>query len=194
MSGTSFLISLERFERTAVDPSSSFLLLRTCLPSPPSSLPFLTRFLPPSPPPSLTPNSNIRIHTPFPVDSLSPAPSAEAELAKTYLDSTGRPTIVMEKNDCSDRHGAEVVVSCRYLRSRSRVLFAERSLTSLRFPPSLFSTSPHHQIIYTLSPLRDLLQKPLAVAGVLLIIFLSIIGAKRIDWSIPGEQSKGKKE
>lgn len=120
-------------------------------------------------------------------------------MTKTYLDSTGRPTIVMEKKDCSDRHGADVVVRSPSLRSPSlsRLVSEWDSLTS--FPPlyslSLyFSTSPFKQITYTLSPLRDLLQKPLAVAGVLFIIFLSIIGAKRIDWSIPGEQRKGKKE
>lgn len=45
------------------------------------------------------------MHTPFPVDSLS-----ESQLTKTYLDSIGRPTVVLTKTNCSDRHGGEVIV------------------------------------------------------------------------------------
>lgn len=60
---------------------------------------------------SLASHSNVRVHLPFPVDSISPAEGQQPILRKTYLDSTGRPTIVLKKKDCSDRHGADVLVS-----------------------------------------------------------------------------------
>lgn len=62
----------------------------------------------------------IRVHTPFPVDSLSfptEAPSlfvtSQPGYFKTYLDSTGRPTIVITKANCNDRHGGSIIVSSR---------------------------------------------------------------------------------
>ncbi|GAA5895738.1 hypothetical protein JCM6882_001367 [Rhodosporidiobolus microsporus] len=109
---------------------------------------------------------NIHVHLPFPVSSLrlpshTPAPffgpdalprgaqsNADGTLVRTFLDSTGRPTVVMEKAGVTDRHGGEVIIE------------------------------------YDLPPLVDLLQKPLACATALGSIFLLIIGAKRLRWSI----------
>lgn len=64
--------------------------------------------------------------------------------------------------------------------------------------PSPSSPLPRSlQITYHLSPLRDLLQKPLAIAAVLGLVFGAIIFAKQLDWAIPGavvvvEGGKGK--
>ncbi|GAA5963949.1 hypothetical protein JCM21900_004081 [Sporobolomyces salmonicolor] len=85
---------------------------------------------------------NIRVTPPFLVDSHS------AGLARSYLDSTGRPTVVLEKKSCTDRHGGEVLIE------------------------------------YDLPLVTDLLQKPLACAGVLSSIFLATIVAKRLKWGI----------
>jgi len=59
---------------------------------------------------------DIAVHAPFPLTSLSFPSSAsdgsknEGTVAWTYLDSTGRPTVVMTKRACSDRHGQDVLV------------------------------------------------------------------------------------
>ena len=60
---------------------------------------------------------NIQVHTPFPVDALS-VPSGPGKLlswapgyTKSFLDSTGRPTVVIRKANCTDRHGGDVVVT-----------------------------------------------------------------------------------
>ncbi|GAA6061801.1 hypothetical protein JCM10212_004857 [Sporobolomyces blumeae] len=47
---------------------------------------------------------NIRAVPPFPVEE------QPLKTVKTYLDSTGRPTIVMEKTGCTDRHAADVLI------------------------------------------------------------------------------------
>ncbi|GAA6050381.1 hypothetical protein JCM3770_004010 [Rhodotorula araucariae] len=94
---------------------------------------------------------NIAVHAPFPLTSLSvpasPTPAAE-NLAWTYLDSTGRPTVVLTKHACTDRHGADVLIE------------------------------------YTLSPLTDALQKPLACAGVLFTLFAAVMAARRVSCTI----------
>ncbi|BGO94442.1 hypothetical protein NBRC10512_003816 [Rhodotorula toruloides] len=66
---------------------------------------------------------DISVHPPFPLASLSLPPSTPLPLfsriptikeggnvAWTYLDSTGRPTVVMTKQGCTDRHGGEVYI------------------------------------------------------------------------------------
>ncbi len=60
---------------------------------------------------------NIQVHLPFPVDSLS-IPSGPGRLlswapgyTKSFLDSTGRPTVVIAKANCTDRHGGDVVLT-----------------------------------------------------------------------------------
>lgn len=57
---------------------------------------------------------DISVHAPFPLTSLSfpstASPATEGNVAWTYLDSTGRPTVVMTKRACSDRHGQDVLV------------------------------------------------------------------------------------
>ena len=60
---------------------------------------------------------NIRVHTPFPVDTLEfptqlPSfwPGEQEGYVKTYLDTTGRPTVVLKKANCGDRHGGDVLV------------------------------------------------------------------------------------
>ncbi|KAM0791830.1 hypothetical protein ACM66B_004089 [Microbotryomycetes sp. NB124-2] len=48
--------------------------------------------------------TNVRVHPPFAV-------SLEVgELTRTYLDTTGRPTVVLRKQHCSDRHGGLVII------------------------------------------------------------------------------------
>ncbi|GAA5821677.1 hypothetical protein JCM11251_000966 [Rhodosporidiobolus azoricus] len=109
---------------------------------------------------------NIRVSLPFPLSSLrvpsvTPVPffgpnslprgssrNDDGTVVKTYLDFVGRPTVVMEKEGVTDRHGGEVIIE------------------------------------YDLPPLVDLLQKPLACATALGSIFLLVIGAKRLRWSI----------
>lgn len=112
------------------------------------------------------------MHTPFPVDSLSfptAAPSIFAHTnpgyVKTYLDSTGRPTIVMKKLHCTDRNNGLVIVS------------------SSSAPPCPYSCSlMAWQIEYTASAWLDVLQKPTAIAVVLGSFFFATILAKRIQW------------
>ncbi|GAA5853883.1 hypothetical protein JCM8547_007484 [Rhodosporidiobolus lusitaniae] len=68
---------------------------------------------------------NILVHPPFPIDSISypafvpslfgassvPRPGNEGgTVVKTYLDSTGRPTVVLKKRGVTDRHGGEVII------------------------------------------------------------------------------------
>jgi len=70
--------------------------------------------------PSLTHTNRARrdiaVHAPFPLTSLSypssasDAAASEGSVAWTYLDSTGRPTVVMTKRACTDRHGQDVLV------------------------------------------------------------------------------------
>ncbi|KAK4046931.1 hypothetical protein OIV83_005722 [Microbotryomycetes sp. JL201] len=48
--------------------------------------------------------SNIRVHPPFTVST------ELGQLARSYLDTTGRPTIVLRKQNCSDRHGGLVII------------------------------------------------------------------------------------
>ncbi|GAA5928356.1 hypothetical protein JCM3775_000585 [Rhodotorula graminis] len=97
---------------------------------------------------------DIAVHAPFPLTSLSFPSSAsdgsknEGTVAWTYLDSTGRPTVVMTKRACSDRHGQDVLIE------------------------------------YTLPPLADAFQKPLACATVLFALFVAIIMAKRVSCGI----------
>ncbi|GAA6017787.1 hypothetical protein JCM11491_004619 [Sporobolomyces phaffii] len=47
---------------------------------------------------------NVRAISPYPVDQ------EPLNTVKTYLDSVGRPTIVMEKTGCTDRHGDNVLI------------------------------------------------------------------------------------
>ncbi|BGP42686.1 dolichyl-diphosphooligosaccharide--protein glycosyltransferase subunit 1 [Rhodotorula kratochvilovae] len=95
---------------------------------------------------------DIAVHAPFPLTSLSvpssSSPATGENLAWTYLDSTGRPTVVLTKHACTDRHGGDVLIE------------------------------------YTLPPLADALQKPLACASVLLALFVAIIAAKRVSCGI----------
>ncbi|GAA5988916.1 hypothetical protein JCM11641_002914 [Rhodosporidiobolus odoratus] len=68
---------------------------------------------------------NLNIRTPFPMDHLayptfvpalwgkSSVPrggNEEGTVVKTYLDSTGRPTVVLDKIGCTDMHGGEVFI------------------------------------------------------------------------------------
>lgn len=47
---------------------------------------------------------NVRAIAPFPVEE------KPLTLVKTYLDSVGRPTVIMEKTGCTDRHGENVLI------------------------------------------------------------------------------------
>ncbi|GAA5847255.1 hypothetical protein JCM9279_006159 [Rhodotorula babjevae] len=97
---------------------------------------------------------DIAVHAPFPLTSLSypssavDAPASDDTVTWTYLDSTGRPTVVMTKRACTDRHGQEVLIE------------------------------------YTLPPLADAFQKPLACATVLFALFAAVIMAKRVSCGI----------
>ena len=91
---------------------------------------------------------------PFPVVT-------EQVIHSTFLDTTGRPTVVLRRHACSDRHGQEVLVRWPIL------------------PPSLTLW----QITYRYSLLR-LLQKPIAVATAALAVFLSGMTLRRVRWSI----------
>lgn len=53
-------------------------------------------------------HSNIILSPPFPVDESS------NQTTYTYLDTTGRPTLVLHKTACSEKHGLEVLVSYDY--------------------------------------------------------------------------------
>ncbi|KAK4048985.1 dolichyl-diphosphooligosaccharide--protein glycosyltransferase subunit 1 [Microbotryomycetes sp. JL221] len=97
--------------------------------------------------------SNIKVHTPFPVDAIE-----QGGLTKTYLDTTGRPTVVLRKRNCSDQHGGLVLIE------------------------------------YTLSPLLEVVRKPLAIAVMSFAAFLIIFVSKRIDWSIPGADPNLKRD
>ncbi|GAA5932202.1 dolichyl-diphosphooligosaccharide--protein glycotransferase subunit OST1 [Sporobolomyces koalae] len=88
---------------------------------------------------------NVRTLSPFPVEE------QPLEIVKTYLDSIGRPTVILVKEGCSERHGENVLVE------------------------------------YDLPVLVDLLQKPLACAGVLSTIFLAVIVMKRVSFAIDGK-------
>jgi len=44
---------------------------------------------------------------PFPVVT-------EQVIHSTFLDTTGRPTVVLRRHACSDRHGQEVLITYRY--------------------------------------------------------------------------------
>lgn len=108
----------------------------------------------------------------------------------------------IDRKDCSDRHGADVLVSVTFSsssRARIRVLRgAAPTRSALALCPFLtLGADPSHalhQIAYTLNPLADVLRKPLVVASVLSLVFLAIIGAKQLDWNIPGEVEKTKVE
>ena len=52
--------------------------------------------------------SNIVLSPPFPVDESS------NQTTYTYLDTTGRPTLLLHKTACSEKHGLEVLVSYDY--------------------------------------------------------------------------------
>jgi hypothetical protein len=49
--------------------------------------------------------SDIEVNVPFPVDS------EERELDFGYLDMSGRPTVVLRKTACSEKHEHDVIVS-----------------------------------------------------------------------------------
>lgn len=53
-------------------------------------------------------HSDVSVATPFPTDSIQDTRTF------TYLDSTGRPTIVIKKAACSDRHAREIFVTYKY--------------------------------------------------------------------------------
>lgn len=58
----------------------------------------------------LAANSNIVVSTPFPVDSILKPDTASDVVEKTYLDTTGRPTIILKKANCGDKHGEDIIV------------------------------------------------------------------------------------
>ena len=53
---------------------------------------------------------NVEVIAPFPVDAI------EHSVHKTYLDSTGRPRIIIKKALCSESHEQNVYVSCHFLK------------------------------------------------------------------------------
>lgn len=86
--------------------------------------------------------SNVEVSVPF------PASEFRADLIdKTYLDTTGRPTVFIKKTKCTEKHAADIYIS------------------------------------YSRSPIRSL-QKPAAVAGWMMTIFLLAAGLMRLDWKI----------
>ena len=53
-------------------------------------------------------NSNIEVSPPFPVEEI------QQITTYSYLDTVGRPTLLLHKKLCSDRHGLDVYVSYDY--------------------------------------------------------------------------------
>jgi len=57
---------------------------------------------------------DVEVFTPFVVDSISHG------VVKTYLDTTGRPTVTLRKDRCTENHSETIYVSCPALRSQLR--------------------------------------------------------------------------
>lgn len=52
--------------------------------------------------------SGITVATPFPIDSL------EYSTTYSYLDTVGRPTVILRKTGCSDKHAVDIVIGYDY--------------------------------------------------------------------------------
>lgn len=48
---------------------------------------------------------DVEVHTPFAVDSITHS------IIKTYLDTTGRPTVTLKKSRCTENHAETIYVS-----------------------------------------------------------------------------------
>ncbi|KAA1075196.1 dolichyl-diphosphooligosaccharide--protein glycosyltransferase subunit 1 [Puccinia graminis f. sp. tritici] len=85
---------------------------------------------------------NIEVYTPFPVTELQ-----DDLIEKTYLDTTGRPTISIKKLRCTEKHAEDIYITY--------------------FRPPIIS-----------------LQKPLAIAGWMMTLFVIAAGFRRFEWKI----------
>lgn len=138
-------------------------------------------------------HSDIHVHTSFPMSTVSYPAFVPRLFGKhhtvqqggavswTYLDSTGRPTVVLTKEGCTDMHGGDVLV--RDTRPFDHPSFAEW-LQPLRCADRC-SSSVFTQIEYTLPFYVDWFQKPIACASVLASLFVAIALAKRVKTTIP---------
>lgn len=131
---------------------------------------------------------DIHVRTPFPVSSLAyPAfvprlfgrhdtVQQGGAVSWTYLDSTGRPTVVLTKEGCTDMHGGDVLV-----RQHGHFSFFDGTVRMLTPLLSLC----HAQIEYTLPFFVEWFQKPIACASALAALFVTIALAKRVKTAIP---------
>jgi oligosaccharyltransferase complex subunit alpha (ribophorin I) len=113
-------------------------------------------------------HSDVKVHPPFPA-------SPRLVMHKTYLDTTGRPAVVLSKRICTDKHAIDVLV-----RPRARLRDARRQIDELA------------QVSYRYRS-TALLQKPMAVAGVAFAMFLAGIGLRRVRWQIEGAAAVSQK-
>ncbi|PLW36628.1 hypothetical protein PCANC_18284 [Puccinia coronata f. sp. avenae] len=85
---------------------------------------------------------NIEVYTPF-----APTELRDDLVDKTYLDTTGRPTISIKKVRCTEKHAEDIYIA------------------------------------YSRAPMVSL-QKPLAIAGWMMTLFVMAAGFRRFDWKI----------
>ncbi|OAV92728.1 hypothetical protein PTTG_02516 [Puccinia triticina 1-1 BBBD Race 1] len=85
---------------------------------------------------------NIQVYTPFAVTEL-----VDDLIDKTYLDTSGRPTILIKKLRCTEKHSEDIYIT------------------------------------YFRAPMISL-QKPLAIAGWMMTLFVIAAGVRRFEWKI----------
>lgn len=112
---------------------------------------------------------DIEVFVPFPVDS------QEAIITKTYLDTTGRRTVVMKKKNCTEKN--------------SQLVYVRYTILCLVTCAALLTLSVFNQVQYTLSSFATL-QKPLAVASVAMSILLVAALLRRFDLQIKTPKRK----
>ncbi|MBW0527606.1 hypothetical protein O181_067321 [Austropuccinia psidii MF-1] len=87
-------------------------------------------------------SSQVKVFAPFPTTE------TQTDLIdKTYLDTTGRPTVFIKKLACTEKHAGDVYIT------------------------------------YTRSPMRGL-QKPMAISGWMMLLFMLTAGLRRFQWKI----------
>lgn len=98
-------------------------------------------------------SATLRIRLPegaFKIDVVTPFPLTELHddlIDKTYLDTSGRPTILLKKARCTEKHAADIYIT------------------------------------YTRGPVMSL-QKPLAIAGCMMSLFMLAAVTRRFEWKI----------
>ena len=101
------------------------------------------------------------------------------EVIKTYLDTVGRPVVVVTKNNLVEQHIQDFEVHCPCVPHDILYLFHSPLPLSLSLSPSL----PSPQLTYDYESWM-LLQEPLLVVVALYGFFLLIIVIVRLDFSI----------